>query len=242
MRLSLVIPALVLGLIPLGCGGSEPTPTDPNAANAGQYGAQPGQPGAYQQPGQYQQPGAYQQPGQYQQPGAYQQPGQYQQPGATPPAATAPAAGGFPGIPGMGGGAASSTGAATPIPMAAMLTPALQAVASSDAQGMSPDGQSFAAQFQAGQTLEQPINIQAGKCYTIVAVGAGVTQVDIQLVAQQAPLPAVVLAQSNTQGANASLGGKGSCFRNPLPIGGPGKVVIKATTGAGLVAAQVFVK
>ena len=126
--------------------------------------------------------------------------------------------------------------------MAAMLTPALQAIAASDAQGMSPDGQAFAGQFQAGQTLEQPINIQAGKCYTIVAVGAGVTQLDIQLVAQQAPLPAVVLAQSNTQGANASLGGKGQCFRNPLPIGGPGKVMIKATTGAGIAAAQVFVK
>jgi hypothetical protein len=73
-------------------------------------------------------------------------------------------------------------------------------------------------------------------------MGAGITQLDIQLVAQQAPLPAVVLAQSNTTGAQASLGGKGQCFRNPLPIGGPGKVVIKATQGAGMAAAQVFVK
>ena len=240
MRLSLVIPALVLGLMPLACGGSEPTPTDPNAAN-GQY--QAGQPGAQ---GQYQQPGAYQQPGQYQQPGAYQQPGQYQQPGATQPGATQPgatqpAAGGFPAIPGMGG-QTSSTGAATPLPGAAMLTPALQAIGMSDAQGMSPDGQAFAGQFAAGQTLEQPINIQAGKCYTIVAVGAGITQLDITLVAQQAPLPPVTLAQSNTQGANASLGGKGQCFRNPLPIGGPGKIILKATSGAGIAAAQVFVK
>ena len=181
--------------------------------------------------------------GQYQQPGAYQQPGQYQQPAATAPgAATAPpAGGGFPAIPGMGG-QTSSTGAATPLPGAAMLTPALQAIGMSDAQGMSPDGQAFAGQFQAGQTLEQPINIQAGKCYTIVAVGAGVTQLDITLVAQQAPLPPVTLAQSNTQGANASLGGKGQCFRNPLPIGGPGKIILKATTGAGIAAAQVFVK
>jgi hypothetical protein len=233
MRLSVVIPALVLGLMPLACGGSEPQPTDPNQyAQGGQFQAgQPGQPG---------QPGAYQQPGQYQQPGAYQQPGQYQ-PAATPTAApTQPGA--MPGLPGMPGQAASSTGAATPLPMAAMLTPALQAIAASDAQGMAADGQSFAGQFQQGQTMEQPLNIQAGKCYTVVAVGAGITQLDIQLVAQQAPLPAMVLAQSNTQGANASLGGKGQCFRNPLPIGGPGKIVLKATAGAGMAAAQVFVK
>ena len=233
MRLSVVIPALVLGLMPVvGCGGSEPQPTDPNqyANGAGQYGQQPG--------GQYgQQP---QQPGQYGQPTSQyptQQPGQYQQ-----PAPAAPAAPAQPGIPGMPGQAASSTGAATPLPMAAMLTPGLQAIAASDAQGMTADGQSFAGQFQEGQTLEQPLNIQAGKCYTVVAMGAGIQQLDIQLVAQQAPLPAMVLAQSNTTGAQASLGGKGQCFRNPLPIGGPGKVVIKATRGAGMAAAQVFVK
>ena len=218
MRLSVVIPALVLGLMPVvGCGGSEPPPNDPNqyANGAGQYGQQPG--------GQYgQQP---------------QQPGQYGQPA---PAAPAPPT--QPGLPGMPGQAASSTGSATPLPMAAMLTPGLQAIAASDAQGMAADGQSFAGQFQEGQTLEQPLNIQAGKCYTIVAIGAGIQQLDIQLVAQQAPLPAMVLAQSNTTGAQASLGGKGQCFRNPLPIGGPGKVVIKATRGAGMAAAQVFVK
>jgi hypothetical protein len=246
MRSFLVIPALVLGLMPLACGGSEPTPTDPNAANGGQYGAQPNGQYGTQPSGQYGAPanGQYQQPanGQYQQPaaGQYQQPGATQ-PGATQPGATQPAAGGFPAIPGMGG-QTSSTGAATPLPMAAMLTPALQAIAASDAQGMTPDGQSFAGQFQAGQTLEQPINIQAGKCYTIVGVGAGVTQLDIMLVAQQAPMPAITLAQSNTQGANASLGGKGQCFRNPLPIGGPGKIILKATAGAGIAAAQVFVK
>ncbi len=234
MRLSVVIPALVLGLMPLACGGSEPQANDPNQyAQGGQYQAgQPGQPGAYQQPGQ---------PGQYQQPGAYQQPGQYQQPAATPTAApTQPGA--MPGLPGMPGQATSSTGAATPLPMAAMLTPALQAISMSDAHGMAPDGQSFAGQFQQGQTMEQPLTIQAGKCYTVVAVGAGITQLDIKLIAQQAPLPPMVLAQSNTQGANASLGGKGQCFRNPLPIGGPGKIVLTATAGAGIAAAQVYVK
>jgi hypothetical protein len=229
MRLSVVIPALVLGLMPVvGCGGSEPTPNDPNQYAAGQYGQQPSGQYGQQPTGQYgQQPS-----GQYGQ----QPAGQYQQPA---PAATTPAQ---PGIPSLPGQAASSTGAATPLPMAAMLTPGLQAIAASDAQGMAADGQSFAGQFQEGQTLEQPLNIQPGKCYTVVAMGAGIQQLDIQLVAQQAPLPAVVLAQSNTTGAQASLGGKGQCFRNPLPIAGPGKVILKATKGAGLAAAQVYIK
>jgi hypothetical protein len=41
----------------------------------------------------------------------------------------------------------------------------------------------------------------------------------------------------------ATLGGKAAgCWRNPLPIGGPAKVVLKAARGAGMAAAQVYVK
>ena len=91
--------------------------------------------------------------------------------------------------------------------------------------------------------LEQPINIQSGKCYSVVGVGMGVTQVDIQLVMQPGPMmPPVVMAQSPTRGVNAVLGGKLSgCFKNPMPVGGPGKVVLHAQ-GAGLVGAQVYIK
>ena len=71
---------------------------------------------------------------------------------------------------------------------------------------------------------------------------AGITELDIQLVAQAAPLPPIVVAQDNTTGPNATLGGKGSCFRNPAMITVPGKVVLKATKGAGLAGAQVFIK
>ena len=41
---------------------------------------------------------------------------------------------------------------------------------------------------------------------------------------------------------DATLGGKGQCFKNPLPLGGPGKVILKATRGAGAAIAQVYVK
>ncbi len=141
--------------------------------------------------------------------------------------------------------ATATTSNATPLPplAGAAVTPVLTGMASTEAPGMKADGSPFAGQFKEGDTLEQPINIQAGKCYTVVGASiGGITELDIQLVAQTAPLPPVVLAQDSTTGPQATLGGKGQCFRNPLPIGGPGKVILKATKGAGLAAAQVYVK
>ncbi|WP_438017938.1 hypothetical protein WMF18_02110 [Sorangium sp. So ce315] len=135
---------------------------------------------------------------------------------------------------------------ATPVPPVAAVaaTPILQGMGATEAPGMKADGGPFAGQFQEGQVLEQDINISAGKCYTIVGIGIGVQELDIQLVSQPAPaLPPVVLAQDSTTGAAATLGGKSSgCWKNPLPIGGPGKVILRATKGAGIAAAQVFSK
>jgi hypothetical protein len=141
--------------------------------------------------------------------------------------------------------ATATTASATLLPplAGAAVTPVLTGMASSEAPGMKPDGSPFAGQFKEGDTLEQPINIQAGKCYTVVGASiGGIVELDIQLVAQTAPLPPMVLAQDSTTGPTATLGGKGKCFRNPLPIGGPGKVILKATKGAGLAAAQVYIK
>jgi hypothetical protein len=123
-------------------------------------------------------------------------------------------------------------------------TPALQGMGATEAPGMKADGGPFAGHFQEGQSLEQPINISPGKCYTVVGIGLGIQELDIQLVAQPAPaLPPVILAQDSTTGAAATLGGKASgCWKNPTPLGGPGKVILKATKGTGLAAAQVYVK
>jgi hypothetical protein len=224
MRLSVIVPAALLGLLPLACGGSEPDPNDPSQAQ-NQYGG-----GQYQpQGGQYQQPGGTQ-PGGYQQPGGTQ-PGGYQQPGGTQP-----------GVPGSQPAAGGSS--ATPVApaMAAAATPVMAGIAAAEAQGMQAEGGPFAGQFQAGQTLEQPFNLQAGKCYAVVGVGLGITELDIQIVAHQPPLPAVNLAQDSSTGSNATLGGKGQCFKNPLPLGGPAKVILKATAGSGIGVAQIYVK
>src|SRR5262249_27559579 len=153
------------------------------------------------------------QPG-YGQPGT--QPGT--QPGGTQPGGTQPGQT-QPGQPAPAGG-----GQATPVApaMAAAATPLLTALAASEVHGMTPEAGAFAGQFQDGQTLEQPFNIAPGKCYAVVAAGAGISEVHIQLATQlQIPgLPPGVFAQDNGgSGPSATLGGKGSCWKNPLPIG-----------------------
>lgn len=142
---------------------------------------------------------------------------------------------------------ATSTGAATPIaPMAAaVVQPILVSMGQNEAQGAQPDGSPFAGQFAAGQTLEQTINIRPNGCYTVVGASIGIQQLDIQLVANS-PVPGVPpinLAQSSGAGPNATLGGRATgCWRNPTPLAGTGKVILRATSGQGLAAAQVFVK
>jgi hypothetical protein len=158
----------------------------------------------------------------------------------TAPPATAPTGTGMPTA------ATTGTGPATPIaPMlAAGVQPILVQMGQTEAQGAQPDGSPFAGQFAAGQTLEQTINIKGNGCYTIVAASIGIQQLDITLVIQPAPqLQPITVAQSSGAGANATLGGKATgCWRNPTPFAGQGKVILRATAGQGLAAAQVFSK
>ena len=220
MRLSVLVPAALLSLIPIACGGDK--------TEEAQY--PPGQNNMAQNcpPGQYCPGGAPS--------GAYP-PGAYPSATGTTPTGTPPPAGTTP--------SSSGGSSATPIAPGAVsaATPILTAMASSEVSGMQPDGGAFAGQFQEGQTLEQQFNIQPGKCYSVVGVGIGIQELDIQIAAQPVPnLPPTVLAQDNSTGANATLGGKGNCFKNPLPIGGPAKVIVKATKGAGMAVPQIYVK
>lgn len=224
---------------------------------------QPGYP--QQQPGYPQQQPGYpqQQPGYPQQqpmPG-YPQPGQptptqpTPQPGQPTPAPTAPQQGGIPGLPfpipgfpapstpqqGGGGGGTAQT---IDPNLAAAATVPLMAFANSEAPGMQKEGGMVAASFQEGQSMEQSLTIQPGKCYTVVAVGAGIQEVDITMVAVT-PIPGQnpQLGKDTTSGAQASLGGKGNCIKLaivPFPV--QAKYVVTATKGAGVAAAQLYVK
>jgi hypothetical protein len=119
----------------------------------------------------------------------------------------------------------------------------LLAFSQQEAPGMQREGGVVAGQFKEGQILEQPIQMMPNKCYTVLAVGVGIQEVDITLVAVT-PLPQAspVLAQDSGSGSSASLGGKGQCFKWSMPFGINAKFVIKATRGAGVAAGQLYSK
>ena len=138
-------------------------------------------------------------------------------------------------------------GPATPVSpsMADAAGPVLDQMAKSDAKGMQPEGSAFAGQFQEGQTLEQTFNATPGKCYTAFASGIGtITQLDLtaMTVSPSPMIPALTVAQSNSTGPTATIGGAGNCVKYPLPIGGPFKIVIKATHGSGIAVGRVYSK
>src|SRR5262249_33085207 len=157
------------------------------------------------------------------------------------PGGTTPPPGGSP-TPGAG---SPSSGSATAIDpnLASVATVPLMAFSQQEAPGMTREGGVVAGQFKEGQTLEQPMQLMPGKCYTLLPVGAGIQEVDLPIVAVT-PIPQAsgVLAQDQGSGSSASLGGKGQCFKWGMPFGINAKYVIKATRGAGIAAGQLYSK
>jgi len=137
---------------------------------------------------------------------------------------------------------------ATPLDPAAgaVAQPLLNQLAATTAPaGARPVGSALVGNFQQGQVLESQIQLQPGKCYTVVAVGMppGITEVDVQFVSVS-PLPglAPVLAQDNATGYQAVLGAKPDCYKWSLPMAVPVKLVLTVRGGSGLAAAQVYEK
>jgi hypothetical protein len=117
--------------------------------------------------------------------------------------------------------------------------------------GMKPEG-AFTCQLVAeGTSATVPVTLQPGKCYTALAASfPNVTEVDLFLKPNFGDPPppllvafaGVVLAQDTETGPTASIGQGQNCYKNPLPIPGAGVVEVKARTGSGPVAVQVYSK
>jgi hypothetical protein len=119
----------------------------------------------------------------------------------------------------------------------------VKAAIATHAAGMKPLGNPIVQTLAAGGTFDAPVQVSAGKCYTVIAAGdQGIQELDVELFIAQPPLPETSVGQDSSTGATAIVGGEGKCVKNPLPLGGKGKVRLKATAGAGAVYAQVFVK
>ncbi len=229
--------SLLTAFAAAGCGGSDKQ--NPQTANNMQYPQQGYQQQGYQQQQQYpQQQQQYpQQQQQYpQQQQQYpQQQQQYPQQGqaTTAPATTAPTQTTAP-------AAQGPTAQPVDASMAAALHPVLQQLGKTQAPpGAKALGALIVANFAQGQTFEQSIQLQANKCYTIVAAGApGVNEVNIKLMP---PVFPTTLAQDNSTGPQATLGQTPSCWKNgPLPV--PMRVIFEVPSGQGVVAAQIYEK
>lgn len=109
--------------------------------------------------------------------------------------------------------------------------------------GAKPLGGVMACSFQQGQQLSKQVQMQPGKCYTVVGAGVGVTELDLQIVAVT-PIPgmAPVLAQDQETGPQAVVGKNPNCYKWALPLAGTVNVVMTAKAGTGLAAAQVYEK
>jgi hypothetical protein len=172
-------------------------------------------------------------------------------PAGTAPVATTPAPAPAPGpaVPGIPGVNTTTAGpTATPLdPTAAQA--ATQLITPLGAQhapaGAKPVGSAIAGNFQTGQSLEAQVQMNPGKCYTVVGVGLPpVANLDISLVpALPIPgLPAATMAADNSVGANAIVGDKPNCFKWAFPMSGMMKVIMTVSQGSGVAAAQVFEK
>jgi hypothetical protein len=120
-----------------------------------------------------------------------------------------------------------------------LIAPAAQQAAPA---GAKPMNAKIAGEFLPGQVLESIVELEAGKCYTVVGAGAPPVQnLDIQLI-PVTPLPGVapVVAQDQTEAPLAVVGAKPNCFK--ALFSGPIKVVLTVSAGQGLAAAEIYVK
>jgi hypothetical protein len=147
-------------------------------------------------------------------------------------------------------GATGASGTATAVDpnAAAAAATVLTTLGATEAPGAQKEGVPVAASFQTGQTMEQSFTMQPGKCYTVVASSMGITQLDITA-ALVTPIPGMnaqfgqAKGKPGMAGSQAVLGAKAACLKlalSPLPV--QAKFTVTATAGAGLAAAQLFVK
>lgn len=123
--------------------------------------------------------------------------------------------------------------------MAAQAAPVMHYLASSHLpSGARPLGAPFAGQFAAGQILEQKVQLTAGKCYTVVAMGLPpISEVNLELREKGQEEP---LITDPGQGPQAVLGSRDSCFKPEKS--GPVTLRLHVIAGQGVAAAQVFQK
>lgn len=119
----------------------------------------------------------------------------------------------------------------------------LYLIARREAPGMVAMGPVFGGNFATGPVLEQPLELEPNKGYTIIATAAGLQFFDVAIVLNPGfGNPPVELAIASAEQGTCVLGGRGESYIWPAPLAVAAKIVITATRGEqGIVIAQVFV-
>jgi hypothetical protein len=141
-------------------------------------------------------------------------------------------------------GVTPSNGTAQPIDptLAGAAAAILDKVAGNLAPGQSREGSPMAATFQPGQTMEQVIQLQTGRCYTVVAAGPTVQAWDFSMILVANPVPVQpVLVHEVATGTPAAMSGGGNCFKWVWPPV-TARVVVQVTQGGGIAVAQLYGK
>lgn len=127
----------------------------------------------------------------------------------------------------------------------AAVTQLLTPLAQQNAPGAKPVGTAIGGNFQQGQILESQVQMNPGKCYTVVGAAMPTVQnLDIELVPLM-PVPGLaspIMAADQSQGPTAVVGANPNCFKWALPVGGPMKVIVRVSAGQGMAGAQVYEK
>ncbi len=134
--------------------------------------------------------------------------------------------------------------AATPVDpsLASAAAPALDALAKQHLPAGAKPIATVAGQFGAGQVLESQIQMQSGRCYTIVGAGLpGVENLDLQL-APVTPMPGMspILAQDSSVGPQAVIGQKPNCYKWAAPFAAPMRLIVRVSAGQGLALVRVY--
>lgn len=123
-----------------------------------------------------------------------------------------------------------------------------------EAPGMEPEGSPIC--HIAPENVEVPsqtIMLQPGYCYTFLGQALpNVTEIDMKLVLDTVAggLPPALAAmagnplllQDTLTGTSTAMGAKNECYKWALPAGAPVKLILKARTGSGPIAAQIYKK
>ena len=165
-------------------------------------------------------------------------------PPTTAPTATSPFPFPIPTVTGAPSSSGGGAGSATPVDanVAGAASLILNQVGASRAPGMNREGNVIAANFQTGQTMEQVIQLQQTRCYTIVAAGPAVSGWEFTLLLVPGPIPLnPVLNQEASSGNVGTMSGGGNCFKWNWP-NAQARMVVKVTQGSGVAAAQLYSK